>query len=229
MTEVGRVVASLRAKARPDQLEGMARFGIVGEGRLGVSIPHLRAMAKDLGTNHGLALGLWKTGIPEARILAAMIDDPQKLTAQQMDRWVQDFNSWDVCDQVCMNLFDKSPLAWKKIREWSKRDEEFVKRAAFALIACVAWHDESAPDDRFIALLPLIRRGSTDERNFVKKSVNWALRHIGKRNRRLNRAAIAEAMIIAAQDSRSAHWVAKDGLRELKSDAVRKRLAHGKA
>jgi 3-methyladenine DNA glycosylase AlkD len=225
MTDAERIVAQLQAKARPDQLEGMARFGIVGEGRLGVSIPHLRAMAKERGKNHGLALQLWATGIPEARILAAMIGEPEKLTAQQMDRWVKDFNSWDVCDQVCMNLFDKSPLAWKKIREWAKRDEEFVKRAAFALIACVAWHDESAPDDRFISLLPLIRRASRDERNFVKKSVNWALRHIGKRNRRLNSAAIAEAAIIAKLDSRSSRWVAKDALRELKSEAVRKRLA----
>ena len=222
------VLDSLRLIARPDQLEGMARFGIAGKGRLGVSIPQLRGLARGLGKNHALALQLWDTGIPDARILAAMIDDPADLTPRQMDRWVSGFDSWDVCDQVCMNLFDKSPLAWKKAKEWARREEEFVKRGAFALIACLAWHDRDASDDRFLELLPVIRRGSRDERNYVRKGVNWALRHIGKRNDRLNRAAIAEARIIQTLDSPAARWIAADALRELRSPAVRARLKKSK-
>jgi 3-methyladenine DNA glycosylase AlkD len=218
------VMAKLQSFARPDQLDGMARFGIVGEGRLGVSIPQLRKLAKENGKDHMLALELWRSGIPDARILAAMVDEPEKLSARQMDEWVCGFNSWDICDQVCMNLFDKNPMAWRKIREWSKRDEEFVKRASYTLIACLAWHDRSAGDDQFLSLLPVIRRGARDERNYVKKAVSWALRHIGKRNPRLNRSAIAEAAIIAKLDSRAARWVASDALRELRSDAVRRRL-----
>jgi 3-methyladenine DNA glycosylase AlkD len=224
MADFKQVMAKLQSLTRPDQLEGMARFGIADEGRLGVSIPQLRKMAKEIGKDHALALGLWGSGIPDARILAAMVDEPEKLSARQMDEWVCGFNSWDVCDQVCMNLFDKSPLAWKKVREWSKRDEEFVKRAAYALIACLAWHDKSAGDDQFMGLLPIIRRGARDERNYVKKAVSWALRHIGKRNLQLNKAAIAEAAIIAELDSKAARWVASDALRELRSEGVRRRL-----
>jgi 3-methyladenine DNA glycosylase AlkD len=224
MADFKQVMAKLQSLTRPDQLEGMARFGIADEGRLGVSIPQLRKMAKEIGKDHALALGLWGSGIPDARILAAMVDEPEKLSARQMDEWVCGFNSWDVCDQVCMNLFDKSPLAWKKVREWSKRDEEFVKRASYALIACLAWHDKSAGDDQFLGLLPLIRRGARDERNYVKKAVSWALRHIGKRNLQLNKAAIAEAAIIAELDSKAARWVASDALRELRSEGVRRRL-----
>jgi 3-methyladenine DNA glycosylase AlkD len=224
MADFKQVMAKLQSLTRPDQLEGMARFGIADEGRLGVSIPQLRKMAREIGKDHALALGLWGSGIPDARILAAMVDEPEKLSARQMDEWVCGFNSWDVCDQVCMNLFDKSPLAWKKVREWSKRDEEFVKRAAYALIACLAWHDKSAGDDQFMGLLPIIRRGARDERNYVKKAVSWALRHIGKRNLQLNKAAIAEAAIIAELDSKAARWVASDALRELRSEGVRRRL-----
>jgi 3-methyladenine DNA glycosylase AlkD len=224
MADFKQVMAKLQSLTRPDQLEGMARFGIADEGRLGVSIPQLRKMAREIGKDHALALGLWGSGIPDARILAAMVDEPEKLSARQMDEWVCGFNSWDVCDQVCMNLFDKSPLAWKKVREWSKRDEEFVKRAAYALIACLAWHDKSAGDDQFMGLLPIIRRGARDERNYVKKAVSWALRHIGKRNLQLNKAAIAEAAIIAELDSKAARWVASDALRELRSEGVRRRI-----
>jgi 3-methyladenine DNA glycosylase AlkD len=224
MADFKQVMAKLQSLTRPDQLEGMARFGIADEGRLGVSIPQLRKMAREIGKDHALALGLWGSGIPDARILAAMVDEPEKLSARQMDEWVCGFNSWDVCDQVCMNLFDKSPLAWKKVREWSKRDEEFVKRAAYAQIACLAWHDKSAGDDQFMGLLPIIRRGARDERNYVKKAVSWALRHIGKRNLQLNKAAIAEAAIIAELDSKAARWVASDALRELRSEGVRRRL-----
>lgn len=218
------VIRELKSKARPDQLEGMARFGMQTERRLGVAIPELRKMAKNLGKNHDLALNLWQEGLTESRILAAMIDEPEKLTERQMDDWVNDFNSWDVCDQVCMNLFEKTPLSWKKIRDWSKRDEEFVKRAAFALIACLAWHDRNAGDTQFTALFPVIRANSTDERNFVKKAANWAIRNIGKRNRNLNRAAVAAAEEIRQLDSKAARWIASNAIRELESEAVQKRL-----
>jgi 3-methyladenine DNA glycosylase AlkD len=224
MATVDEVLYMLRQKARPDQLEGMARFGMAPEGRLGVAVPDMRAIAKKTGKNHDLALALWDTGIAEARMVAAMVGDPQKLTEAQMDAWAAGFNSWDVCDQVCMNLFDKSPLAWKKVRDWAARDEEFVRRAAFALIACLAWHDKKAADEQFIALLPIIEAGATDNRNFVKKAVNWALRHIGKRNANLNRAALETAREIAQMDSKAARWVAADAIRELESAAVQAKL-----
>lgn len=218
------VLQKLRADARPDQLEGMARFGMTVDNRLGVSIPELRKLARRAGKNHELALGLWQTGLAEARILASMVDDPRLLTDVQMEDWVKDFDSWDVCDQVCMNLFDKSPLAWRKVGEWASREEEFVRRAAFSLIACLAWHDKKAEDGAFIKFLPIIAGAAADERNFVKKAVNWALRHIGKRNKRLNEAAIAAAREIGRLDSKSARWIAADAIRELESEAVQKRL-----
>jgi 3-methyladenine DNA glycosylase AlkD len=221
---VDRALARLRACARPDQLEGMARFGIVGPRRLGVSVPELRRIGRELGRDHPLALALWRTGIPDARILASLVGDPEQLTAAQMDAWAGGFRSWDVCDQVCMNLFDRSPLAWGKVREWARSEEEFVKRAAFALTASLASHDRVSDDARFERLLPLIARAATDERNFVKKAVNWALRGIGKRSRRLNRAAVAAAREIRLLDSRSARWIAADALRELTGEAVQGRL-----
>ncbi len=224
MVSVENVLEKLRDKARPDQLEGMARFGMAVEQRLGVAVPDMRKLAKELGKNHVLALKLWNTGITEAKILAGMIADPNKLTAEQMDDWVKDFNSWDVCDQVCMNLFDKSPLALGKIYDWSIREEEFVKRAAFALIACLAWHDKNVNDEKFIELLPVITRGAMDDRNFVKKAVNWALRHIGKRNLHLNRVAIDTARAIQQLDSKAARWIASDAIRELESEAIQARL-----
>ena len=142
----------------------------------------------------------------------------------QMENWVKDINSWDVCDQVCMNLFEKSPLAWKKIRDWSVREEEFVKRTAFSLIACLAWHDKKMEDDKFIALFPVIREGATDERNFVKKAVNWAMRNIGKRNRNLNKVVVDFAKEIQRLDSKAARWIATDAIKELESEAVQRRL-----
>jgi len=225
------VLQRLKAKARPDQLEGMARFAIAGEGRLGVPVPEMRKLAKEVGRDHALALKLWKTGIPDARILAGMIGEPDMLTEDQMEEWVREFGSWDVCDQVCMNLFEKSSLAIKKIHDWAIRDEEFVKRAAYALIACLAWHDKEAGDGTFTAMFPVIKKGATDERNFVKKAVNWALRNIGKRNPVLNKEAIRTAREIQRLDSRAARWIASDAIRELESDAVRKRLEkkHGGA
>ncbi len=227
MASVAEVLDSLKSKARPDQLAGMARYGIGVERRLGVSIPELRKLAKEIGRDHQLALDLWRTGIADARILASMVDEPEKLTEGQMEDWVKDIDSWDVCDQVCMNLFEKAPFAWKKITDWSVREEEFVRRAAFALIACLAWHDKKAKDERFIELFPVIVGGATDERNFVKKAVNWALRNIGKRNPKLNKAVIVVAREIQQIDSKAARWIASDTIRELESEGVQARLKRG--
>jgi len=224
MDSVKDVLDKLQSKARPEQLKGMAKYGMTVEQRLGVSVPDMRKLAKEIGRDHKLALDLWRTGIAEARIVAALVGDPAKLTEEQMEDWVKDINSWDVCDQVCMNLFEKNQLAWKKIIDWSEREEEFVKRVAFSLIACLAWHDKKASDEKFIELLPVIIRGTTDERNFVKKAVNWALRNIGKRNLNLNRVAINAAKEIQRLDSKAARWIAADAIRELESDAIQSRL-----
>ena len=194
-------------------------------GRLGVSMPDIRKIAKTTGKDHELALELWESGFAEARIAACLIDVPGEVTEAQMEKWVVEFNSWDVCDQVCLNLFDKSNFTDTKIREWSTREEEFVKRAAYALIAGVAWHDKQAPDTRFIEYLPIIKSGASDDRNFVKKGVSWALRHIGKRNSKLNEAAIKTAMEIQQDDSKAARWIASDVIRELESEKVQPRLA----
>jgi 3-methyladenine DNA glycosylase AlkD len=224
MASVKDVLDRLQSKAQPEQLKGMAKYGMAVEQRLGVSVPDMRKLAKEIGKDHKLALDLWRTGIAEARIVAGMVGDPAKLTEEQMEDWVKDINSWDVCDQVCMNLFEKNQLAWKKIVDWSEREEEFVKRTAFSLIACLAWHDKKASDEKFIELLPIIIRAAMDERNFVKKAVNWALRNIGKRNLNLNEAAINAAKEIKRLDSKAARWIAADALRELESDAIQSRL-----
>jgi 3-methyladenine DNA glycosylase AlkD len=224
MASVDEVLKNLQEKASAENVAGMARFGMSSQGRLGVSVPDLRKLAKETGKDHALALALWQTGIEEARIVAAMVDDPGQLSEQQMEQWVLDIHSWDVCDQVCMNLFEKSPLAWKKIRDWSVREEEFVKRTAFSLTACMAWHDKRAEDRRFLDVLPLIEQASSDERNFVKKAVNWALRNIGKRNAVLHRAALDCAHRIQRLDSKAARWIASDAIRELESESLQKRL-----
>ena len=224
MYSVEDVLRKLRARARPSQLEGMARYGIAVEKRLGVPIPDLRKIAKEIGQNHRLAVELWQTGIDDARILASMIDEPKKVTEEQMEKWVLDFNSWDVCDQVCMKLFEKTPLAWKKIHDWSLREEEFVKRAAFALIACLAWHDKWSEDQKFAKLFPVIKSASTDERNCVKKAVSWALRNIGKRTPYLNTQAIKVARELLQNDSKASRWIGKNTIRELESEPVQRRL-----
>ena len=219
------VLRKLKSKSRPDQLAGMARFGISAEKRLGVAVPELRKLAKEIGKDHQLAIKLWQTKIPDAMILASMIDESKKVTNRQMELWVKDFNSWDVCDQTCMNLFDKAPFVMKKIKAWSKRKEEFVKRAAFALIASITCHDKNLPDNKFYELLQILKKSSTDERNYVRKAVNWALRNIGKRNANLNKIAIDYAKKIQKIDSKAARWIAADALRELASKAVQRRLA----
>jgi 3-methyladenine DNA glycosylase AlkD len=182
-------------------------------------------MAKKIGKNHKLALQLWKSEIHEARILAGLIDEIDKVTEKQMDSWIKDFDSWDVCDLICANVFDKTPFAFKKAIEWTKRNNEFEKRAGFALMACLAWHDKEADDSKFIKFFPTIKRESIDERNYVKKANNWALRQIGKRNINLNKEAIKLALTIQKIESRPARWIANDALRELKSEAVQKRLS----
>lgn len=210
------VVEELKKEGNRKDAEGMARFGIDTEFALGIRIPVLRSMAKKIGKDHRLSLTLWASGYHEARILAGMIDEVDKVTERQMDRWIKDFNSWDLCDQVCANLFDRHPAAQKKAKEWAGRKPEFEKRAGFALMACRAWHAKTANDKEFIAYLPLIEREATDERNFVKKAVNWALRQIGKRNKALMKKAIATAKRIEKIDSKAARWIAKDALREFK-------------
>jgi len=218
------VIERLRSLGDPKAVEGMGRFGVHVPNVLGVSAPHLRRLAKDLGKDHGLAGKLWKTGIHDARILAALIDDPAKVTISQMERWAGDFDSWAVCDAACCCLFDKTPHAWDKAIEWTGREPQYVKRAGFVLMAALAIHDKEAPDERFEAFLPLVVQHATDERNFVKKAVNWALRQIGKRNRRLNPPAVQTAKEIRNINSRAARWIASDALRELTSDAVQARL-----
>jgi 3-methyladenine DNA glycosylase AlkD len=218
------ILTQLKLLANPDNVAGMARYGISSQGTLGISIYTLRPLAKEIGKDHDLALELWDTGIHEARILAAYIDDPHLMSAAQMDRWALDFDSWDVCDQVCSNLFDQTAFAYQKAFEWSARPETFVKRAGFVLMASLAVHDKHAPDEKIEAFLPVIVREAGDERNFVKKAVNWALRQIGKRSQSLNKKAIAAAQQIQQVDSKTARWIAADALRELTSEKVQARL-----
>ena len=225
MDKLNHILEQLHTLADESNLPGMARFGIeTSSGRLGISVPHLRMIAKETGKDHELALALWDTAIPEARILASMIDDPSRVTSSQMNAWVRDFNSWDICDQVCSNLFDKTPFAWEKIREWAMDDSEFIRRAGYAMIACLTVHDKSAPDESFTAFFPTITAGATDPRNFVRKAVNWAVRSIGKRNPALNKAAIALSEEILTIDNKTARWISRDALRELTSDKVQARL-----
>jgi 3-methyladenine DNA glycosylase AlkD len=218
------VLKKMKKLSDKKALAGMAKFGINRSKAYGVSIPNIRKMAKEIGTDHELAQQLWSSGIHEARILAGMADNPEKVNEQQMESWVKDFDSWDVYDQVCSNLLDKTEFANKKVFEFSKRKEEFEKRTAFVLMACLAVHDKKASDETFLEFLPIIKRESTDERNFVRKAVNWALRQIGKRNAALNKEAIKAAKEIQKMDSKSAKWIANDALRELTSPAVQKRL-----
>ena len=224
MPTVDDALSLLRQHAQPGALEAMARFGMDVDKRLGVSVGDIRKTARILRRDHDLALALWDTGIPDAQILAGIVADPTKLSSRQMDAWVRTMRSWDVCDGACLNAFVRSPLAWQKVREWAPRQAEFTRRAGYALLATLAVHDKEAPDDRFIEALPLIEAASDDDRNFVKKAVNWALRNIGKRNAALNAQAIACAQRIRSRGSKAARWIANDALRELRSDAQQARL-----
>jgi 3-methyladenine DNA glycosylase AlkD len=234
---VANILAELRALGSEKDRAGMARYGINVENAFGVSVNQLRKVAKRLGTDHRLALALWATGNHEARLLACFVDDPALVSDQQLEAWARDFDSWDICDQATTSLFDLTQHAWGKAVKWAGRDQEWVKRAGFALMAGLAAHDKSAGNRAFMKLLPVIERGAPDERNFVRKAVNWALRNVGKRNRALNAAAIACAERIRAAANqragrerggdpatRSARWVATDALRELASAKVQARL-----
>ena len=218
------IIKRLESLSNPLAVEGMAKYGITPEKVYGVSIPNLRKIARETGKNHDLAQQLWETGIRETRILASMIDNPKVVTEDQMESWVKDFDSWDVCDGCCQNLFEKTEFAYRKAIEWSSSYEEFIKRAGFVLMARLAVSDKKANNGKFIEFLPFMKKESTDNRNFVKKAVNWALRQIGKRNLILNKMAIETATEIQQIDSRSARWIASDAIRELTSEAVQKRL-----
>jgi 3-methyladenine DNA glycosylase AlkD len=204
-------------------IEGMARFGINPKNTLGITTPVLRSLAKKAGTDHGLALRLWRSGIHEARVLAAFIADPACLTEIQMENWVSEFDSWDVCDQACNSLFLRHPLAIKKAFEWAGRKREFEKRAGFVMMAVLAWHSD-LPDREIRKFLPVIKKHSADGRNFVIKAVNWALRNIGKRNLALNASAVRTARAMENTGAKPAVWAARDALRELRSDKVLKGL-----
>jgi 3-methyladenine DNA glycosylase AlkD len=219
------VLAWLERRGSKRNRDGMARYGIVAPKVFGVSVGTLRAYAKRLGPDHALAAALWATGWYEARMLAAFVDEPARVTPAQMDRWAGAFDNWAICDTVCFHLFDRTPYAWAKVRAWAPRKEEFVRRAAFALLASLVVHDKTAGDAPYRAGLRLIERAARDERNFVKKAVNWALRCIGKRNAALHRAALAVARRLAAAGDAAPRWVGKDALRELTSAAVQRRLA----
>ena len=222
------IIQKIKSLSNPEAVKGMARFGINPENTYGVPIPNLRDMAKEIGKDHALAQQLWASGIHEARLLASFIDKAEMVTEAQMESWVKDFDSWDVCDQCCSNLFDKTKFAHGKAAEWSKREEEFVKRAGFVLMAALAVHDKKAADEDFLKFLPIVKRESTDGRNFVKKAINWALRQIGKRNPNLNKIAIKTAEEIQQIDSKSARWIAADAIRELTGEAVQKKLTKTK-
>lgn len=218
------VLRELKSLADPKVRAKMAYFGVNVPKAHGISVPVLHALARRIGKGHRLAQDLWATGIHEARILATLISESDKVTAAEMERWVSDFDSWDVVDAACCYLYAGAKPAWSKAMAWSRRREEFVKRASFSLIAYLSYKDKASPDERFVRFLRVIEREAHDERNFVKKAVNWALRNIGKRSARLNREAIRAADRIHRQPSRAARWIAADALRELKSAAVQKRL-----
>jgi 3-methyladenine DNA glycosylase AlkD len=215
-TECAEIIREMQALANPSALEGMARFGIDTTSALGLSVPTIRAIARRAGKNQPLAEQLWDSGVREARILASLVADPRVITRSTMDRWVRDFRSWEVCDACCCDLFDRTPFVWQKIPRWAANKREFVRRAAFSTLACAAVHDKTADDRRFLDGLALVEKYAFDDRNFVRKAVNWALRNIGKRNARLLPAAVACAERVRAQDSKAARWIAADALREFR-------------
>jgi 3-methyladenine DNA glycosylase AlkD len=223
---VREVLGRLERRRSPRIREDMrARYGIITPKAYGVPMGEIQRLGKSLGRDHPLAAALWDTGWYEARLLAAYVAEPERLTAAQMDRWARDFDNWGVCDTVCFCLFDRTPHAWRKVSSWSRRRDEFVKRAAFALLASLALHDKQTGDGPFLETLPLIEHAATDERNFVKKGVSWALRSVGRRSSPLHAAALALARRLAGSDNPTARWVGKDALRDLTSPKLRTRLA----
>jgi 3-methyladenine DNA glycosylase AlkD len=223
--DVQAVLSSLERMGTRRDRENMPRFGITASKAFGVSMAKVHVLAKRLGRNHALAAALWETGWYEARVLTAFVDEPARVTPAQMDRWCRDFDNWGICDTLCFHLFDKTPHAWAKVTKWSASRHEFVKRAAFALLASLALHDKRADDESFARCLPLIERAAPDERNFVKKGVSWALRLIGRRNLALNAAAVELARRLSTSSEAAARWVGKDAFRELTSPLVMRKLA----
>jgi 3-methyladenine DNA glycosylase AlkD len=219
-TTAADAVAWLKARGNATFRDGLARYGLPTDKAFGVPVAAIRAYAKGLGRDHDLAAKLWKTGWTDARMLAAFVGEPDRVTPAEMDAWCRDFDSWGMVDTVCFTLWDRSPHAWKKAKQWSKRKPEFEKRAGFVLMACLAAHDKSATDAALLEFMPLIEEGATDERNFVKKGVSWALRHIGHRNAKLHAAAVKTATRLAKSDDRTRRWVGKDALRDLLRPAV---------
>jgi 3-methyladenine DNA glycosylase AlkD len=220
---VREALAWLEAHGSEAGVAGLARYGITAPKAFGVSVANIQVLGKELGRDHDLAAALWDTGWYEARMLCAWVDDPALVTAVQMDRWAADFDNWGICDTLCLHLFDRTPHAWKKIAPWTRRTEEFVKRAGFALIAALGVHDKKASDEQFLSFFPILEREAVDERNFVKKGVSWALRVVGRRTPRLNAASVALASQLAASTSASARWIGKDALRDFAKVASRKK------
>ena len=223
-TRVQEALSWLEKKSTKRDRDNLARFGINAVKAFGVSMSNIQVLAKQLGRSHDLAAALWDTGWYEARLLTSFVDEPARVTARQMDRWCRDFDNWGICDTVCFHLFDRTPSAWAKVREWHDRRDEFAKRAAFALLASLALHDKQSGDASFLEGLELIERAASDERNFVKKGVSWALRLIGRRNAALNTAAIALSRRLAASDNPASRWIGKGAVRELTSPLVKRAL-----
>jgi 3-methyladenine DNA glycosylase AlkD len=223
--DVGEALDWLERKGTKRAVLGMARYGLTAKQAFGVPMGTLLVLAKRLGTDHALSLALWKSGVYEARLLAALVGDPARVTGRQMDSWARSFENWGDCDTVCFKLFDQTPLAWAMAPRWCASPREFVKRGGFVLMACLAGHDKEAPDEKFLPFLPIIERGALDERNFVKKGVSWALRMIGRRSLSLNGAALIVAKRLASAEAPSPRWVGKDALRELASPKVQGLLA----
>ena len=222
--QVKAALAWLKKHSTRATRDGMARYAIPSDNAYGVAMKDIKALGKQLGQSNDLAITLWDTGVYEARMLVSFVADPDLLTSTQMDRWCKDFDNWAICDAMCFNLFDRSPHRWKKVKQWSASRKEFEKRTAFALLWSLSVHDKQAADEQFIDGLALIERAANDERNFVKKAVNMALRAIGKRNQKLNSAAVLLSRRLSDSDDPTARWVGRDALRELTSPSVRKRL-----
>jgi len=218
------VVASLKRLGTKRTRDAMARYALPSDNAFGVTVGAIRQMGKRLGPNHDLALALWETGWYEARMLAAFVDEPERVTPAQMDRWCKDFDNWAICDTICFHLFDKTPHAFRKVEQWADRRNEFEKRGAFALLASLGVHDKKSGDDEFARCLPLIERAATDDRNFVKKGVSWALRVIGRRSLKLNEASVKLSQKLVKSESPAARWIGRDAFKELTSKAVTGRL-----
>ena len=223
------ILKRIKPLGKPENVEGMSRFGIAADTAYGVPIPELRKHAKEFRNNHKLALELWDSNVHEGKLLAAFIDNPKEITEEQMQEWVNDFYSWDICDQICSNLFDKTPFAYDKAIEWSKEEKEFVRRAGFVMMAVLAVHDKKTSNEKFLQFFPFIETYSNDDRNFVKKAVNWALRQIGKRNLQLHKKALTLAKKIKKHESKSARWIASDAIRELENEKIIRKIKSKKS